>query len=185
MNTDKHLQLGGTSSTSSPSQFAGKVRDAVERVPPGDVVGRKHPARGVLISLGQSTIVFLTVCTEKRVPWLAQKAVQESLEQVWREADTWLVGYYLLMPDHVHLFCAPRDLNFTLQQWLSYWKSQFKRKHLDKPWRFQRDGWDTRLRRSESYTDKWNYVCENPVRKGLVAKPEDWPFWGMLNVLPW
>jgi hypothetical protein len=41
------------------------------------------------------------------------------------------------------------------------------------------------LRRSESYTDKWNYVRENPMREGLVPKPEDWPYQGMLNVLPW
>jgi len=157
----------------------------VAPVPPGDLVGRKHPARGVLISTNQPTIVFLTVCTEKRQPWLAQKVVQETLDQVWREADSWLVGYYLLMPDHLHLFCAPRDLSFSLKQWLSYWKSQFTRKHLDKAWRFQRDGWDTRLRRSESYTEKWNYVRENPVRQGLVNRADDWPFWGMLNVLLW
>jgi hypothetical protein len=141
----------------------------VELVPPGDVVGRKHPARGVLISRSQPTIVFITVCADKRARWIAQKSVQESLEQIWREADT----------------CAPRDLNFTFQQWLSYWKSKFKRKHLDKSWRFQRDDWDTRLRRSESYTEKWNYIRENPVRDRLVAKVEDWPFWGMLNVLRW
>ena len=32
------------------------------------------------------------------------------------------------MPDHLHLFCAPRDLNFTLDAWVTYWKSQFKKK---------------------------------------------------------
>jgi putative transposase len=45
--------------------------------------------------------------------------------------------------------------------------------------------WDTRLRRSESYTEKWNYIRENPLRKGLAARPEDWPYQGMFNVLPW
>jgi putative transposase len=187
MDATEHLQLGGTGSTLSPSGLLQEVRDEAEALPPmkNEMVGRKHPARGVLVSRSQPTIVFLTVCTEKREPWLAQKVVQESLEEVWRSADTWLVGYYLLMPDHLHLFCAPRDVNFSFQQWLAYWKSQFKRNHRDQPWRFQRDGWDTRLRRSESYTDKWNYIRENPVRKGLIAKPDDWPFWGMLNVLPW
>src|SRR4026207_1412144 len=100
MDTDKQ-QSGGTRSTSSPLSRgirdtgehvppAGRFRDAVELVPPDDT-GRKRPTRGVLISPSQPTIVFLTVCTEKREPWLAQKVVQDSLEQVWREADTWLV----------------------------------------------------------------------------------------------
>ena len=37
----------------------------------------------------------------------------------------------------------------------------------------------------ESYTQKWHYVRENPVRKGLVKDADEWPFQGMLNVLPW
>jgi hypothetical protein len=44
-----------------------------------------------------------------QVPWIAQR----SLETIWRAADAWLVGYFMLMPDHLHLFCAPRDLRFT------------------------------------------------------------------------
>ena len=135
--------------------------------------------------MGEPTIVFLTVCSARRVPWLAQREVQESLETVWRQSDAWLVGHYLLMPDHLHLFCAPRDLRFTLEKWVRYWKSCFQRQNLHQPWEWQRDFWDTRLRRQESYTEKWRYIQENPVRKGLVRNPEEWLFQGMLNVLPW
>jgi putative transposase len=152
---------------------------------PNDLPGRKRPAEGVYIRMDQPTIVFMTVGTDHREPWLAQKLVQDSLELTWREADGWSVGYYLLMPDHLHLFCAPRDLSFTLEQWLKFWKSRFKRRHLDQPWHFQRAGWDTRLRRQESYSQKWNYVRENPVRKGLVSHPDDWPYQGMINELRW
>jgi hypothetical protein len=35
---------------------------------------------------------------------------------------------------------------------------------------------DHRLRSSESTNEKWNYILLNPVRKGLVPKPEDWRF---------
>jgi len=75
--------------------------------PEDDHVGRHKPASGVQISLGEPTIVFVTVCSEKRVPWIAQFQVHELLKQVWTEADAWLVGYYQLMPDHLHLFAAP------------------------------------------------------------------------------
>ena len=50
---------------------------------------------------------------------------------------------------------------------------------------WQRDCWDRQLRTGESYTQKWEYVRNNPVRKGLVANADDWPYQGELNVLEW
>ena len=49
----------------------------------------------------------------------------------------------------------------------------------------QRDYWDRQLRRNESYSQKWKYVVNNPVRYGYVAHAEDWYFQGELNVLSW
>jgi hypothetical protein len=34
------------------------------------------------------------------------------------------------------------------------------------------------LRGADSYTEKWHYVRENPVRAGLVRQWQDWPFQG-------
>jgi putative transposase len=34
------------------------------------------------------------------------------------------------------------------------------------------------LRHGESYSEKWDYVCQNPVRAGLVERAEDWKFQG-------
>lgn len=148
-------------------------------------VGRQRPARGVHVRSGQPTIVFLTICTRDRRQWLAQGAVHETLRAVWQAADAWLVGCYVLMPDHVHLFCAPRDLNFTLEQWMKYWQSRFSKTHKNPDWRFQSNAFHHRLRREENYYQKWDYVRQNPVRQGLVANPEDWKFQGRLNDLPW
>ena len=50
---------------------------------------------------------------------------------------------------------------------------------------FQRDCWDRQLRTGESYVQKWEYVRNNPVRKGLVVRADDWPFQGQVNVLEW
>ena len=94
-----------------------------EHAPLSRETGRQTPAQGVKISLAGPTIVLLTVNTKDRLRWLNQPKVQSSLDTIWRAADAWLVGYYLLMPDHLHLFCAPRNLAFTLEQWMSYWKS--------------------------------------------------------------
>ena len=50
---------------------------------------------------------------------------------------------------------------------------------------WQRDCWDRQLRREESYAEKWAYVHQNPVRAGLVAESEQWPYQGELNTLMW
>ena len=34
------------------------------------------------------------------------------------------------------------------------------------------------LRSDESYSEKWNYVRNNPVRAGLVQNADDWPYAG-------
>jgi putative transposase len=39
------------------------------------------------------------------------------------------------------------------------------------------------MRSSESYSQKWEYVRNNPVRAGLVAEPEAWPFQGEIAEL--
>jgi putative transposase len=148
-------------------------------------IGRKHPARGVHIYSGQPTIVFLTLCAEGRKTWLAAPAVHESLRAAWQSAQTWLVGYYLLMPDHLHLFCAPHDVTIALEKWLTFWKRQFRRLHQNTNARWQAHPFHHRLRREEDYTEKWNYVRENPLREGLVKDAADWPYQGMMNLLRW
>jgi putative transposase len=172
---------------------------------------RQNPSSGVHVQLSQSNIVLLTITTEKREPWLANETAHQLLCQTWSEATAWLVGDYLLMPDHLHLFCAPRDLKFTIETWMTYWKREFslKRKRLAgtlappissaadggarlptsrlilPDWKFQSRGWHHRLRDGENYSEKWIYVQENPIRKGLVKRIEDWPFKGKVFDLVW
>ncbi len=155
------------------------------RSPAHQLAQRNHPRHGVLIKDDEPTIVFLTVCTKDRTPWLATAPNHALLRSVWADATAWLVGRYVLLPDHLHLFAAPNDARFTLEAWVQYWKSQFSRRHADKGNRWQTDHWDTRLRRGESYDAKWEYVVHNPVRHRLVERSEDWPYQGEMNVLPW
>jgi len=152
---------------------------------PYEDIGRRRPAQGVHIHLGQPAIVFLTACTRGRQEWLAQPSIHEIIRAAWQSAEAWQIGFYILMPDHLHLFCAPRDLQFTVERWCAYWQSQLSKAHNHPAWRIQPHPFHHRLRRSESYSEKWNYVRMNPVRKGLVARSEDWPYQGMLTELWW
>ena len=147
--------------------------------------GRKYPAKGVHVSPAGPNWVFLTVSTEKRERWLAQVSIQRALHDIWKStATTWLVSDYLLMPDHLHLFCAPRDLNFTIERWLGFWKDRLAKSQADAG-RFQSGGFHHRLRNGESYSQKWQYVRENPVRHKLAERPEDWPYFGRVHDIRW
>jgi putative transposase len=144
-------------------------------------VGRKNPASGVHFDFGGSNIVLLTVTTENRTPWLADTTAHRLLRETLLEAKAWLVGDYLLMPDHLHAFCAPHNFAFSIEQWITFWKRDFRRRHGRADWRFQSRGWHHRLRNGEEHSAKWLYVQENPIRKGLVKKIEDWPYKGTVH----
>ncbi len=172
-----------------PSSFGLILLGGLRRIGGMEEFGRRQPVHQDLHEgFNKPVVVFVTVCTKGKKPILANDEVHRLLRDSWCEANSWLVGRHVLMPDHLHLFCSPATTQSTqLQQWVSYWKSHAARnwpKPGDAPvW--QRDFWDTQLRRVESYDEKWRYVVENPVRAGLVASAEDWPYHGELNLLDW
>src|SRR5580692_10621486 len=113
---------------------------------------RRTPAKGVRISLSGPNWVFLTVCAEHRARWIAQPSVQQALHDIWlNTATAWLVSDYLLTPDHLHLFCAPRDFKFTIERWIAFWKDQLA-KSCPSTGKFQPGGFHHRLRNGENYS---------------------------------
>ena len=150
---------------------------------------RKSPVHKPTVSLAEGPIiVFLTVCTKDRKRILATREAHHTLREAWEATRGWIVGRYLIMPDHVHLFCAPAGPEYPeLAAWVKCWKTfasmRWPRRSEQPIW--QKSFWDTQLRRSEGYEDKWDYVAQNPVRKGLRGNPDEWPFQGEINVLPW
>ena len=150
--------------------------------------GRKHPIHlAPLEAHNRSIIVFVTVCTGKRRKILASQSSHDAIAGAWQLAETWLVGRYVIMPDHVHLFCAPNGIEApSLERWIRFWKSIGTRKIAEKSGTvWQRHHWDRQLRSGESYGEKWEYVRNNPVRHGYVSDADDWPYQGELNILRW
>jgi putative transposase len=141
----------------------------------------REPANG-------AAIVFLTICTHGKRPILAQPDIHDLLRDVWIHANHWLVGRYVIMPDHIHLFCSPGSLDgSSLTRWVQFWKSAASRRwpRTEEQPIWQKSCWDTQMRAGEQYSVKWDYVRHNPVRAGLCQTPDEWPFQGELNVLPW
>jgi REP-associated tyrosine transposase len=150
---------------------------------------RKHPVHhSPMERFNEPSIIFLTDCTQERKRILASAEVALLLKDSWLQATSWMVGRFIIMPDHLHLFCAPGELpERPLAQWVRYWKTLAPRR-WPRPAQqliWQLDFWDTQLRKSAHYDEKWEYVRQNPVRAGLVRVREDWPYQGELNELRW
>ena len=126
---------------------------------------------------------FITACTYKRRHILANPSVHESFlrfAQQGPERGAWM-GAYVLMPDHFHAFVAIDDQKVNLSTWAKSLKnsiSKILRRDGIAPPHWQKTFFDHLLRSAESYTEKWYYVRENPVRAGLISRWEDWPFCG-------
>ena len=147
--------------------------------------GRRTPAKGVHVSPGGPNWVFLPfVPRSVKAGWHTLQFKPRSTKFGKKTATAWLVTDYLLMPDHLHLFCGPCDLKFTIERWIAFWKDRFTKTHPNTG-TFQAGGFHRRLRDGESYAQKWQYVQENPVRAGLVTRPEDWPYFGRVHDIQW
>jgi putative transposase len=104
------------------------------------------------------------------------------------------VGRYVIMPDHLHAFLRTGG-EVTLSRWVkgmkrhlgSYLESlghqpaTIPEGRLRSFW--QPGSFDHLLRHSESYAQKWEYVWQNPVRAGLVDRPEAWPYQGEIVLI--
>jgi REP element-mobilizing transposase RayT len=88
------------------------------------------------------------------------------------ERGEWKWHLILAMPDHLHgIVCFPNS--FFMRKSISAWKRWLARSHSI---HWQRDFFDHRLRSMESAIEKAHYIRMNPVRAGLCASPQDWPY---------
>ncbi len=124
----------------------------------------------------EGSLYFVTACTLPRgANQLCRPKVGRSLVEsavFYHERERWWLSLFLLMPDHFHaLMAVPggQSLSETMRAWKSY---QTKQHGI----LWQEGFFDHRLRSDESWTDKANYICLNPVRAGLVETAGDWPY---------
>ncbi len=150
----------------------------------------RHKHLPHLTSFDAEPVVFFTVVTARRQAVLDNEPTHQILRGIWAlagERNGWWVGDYLLMPDHVHFFARAGRESVPLKKWVQTWKSLSSRQWMARQGAaaplWQEDYFDRYLRSADNYSEKWNYVESNPVRKGLVAKPEDWPYRGRVHDL--
>jgi len=84
----------------------------------------------------------------------------------------WYLWGATIMPDHLHLiatFDLRRGVDATIRAWRAY---QTRTRHVE----FQSRYFEHRLRDEAEFVEKYEYVRQNPVAKGLVGEADAWPF---------
>jgi putative transposase len=120
--------------------------------------------------------IFLTICGRPRaVNQFARPEVWAFILRASARLSSrarWTPLLLLAMPDHLHLIVRiPKRVG------ISHVIRSFKHDvSYGRPIAWQAGAFDHRIRNDESYRAKWLYVMLNPVRAGLVSRPEDWPY---------
>ena len=119
------------------------------------------------------SLYFVTICAEPRnknqlcLPKVGPELLAAAAH--YHAIQRWWIRLFLLMPDHLHaLMAVPKGE--SLPAVVRVWKA-YQTKTLGIQW--QSGFFDHRLRSDESEEEKTQYIRMNPVRAGLVAKPED------------
>lgn len=128
-------------------------------------------------------VFFITInCVPRGMNQLARPGVAAAIEsslRYYQTARKWWIHHFLLMPDHLHgliSFSQEAPMRRTISDW-----KRFVARTAGIDW--QRDFFDHRIRNDESQSEKWHYIRANPVRKGLVADPDAWPYqWSSMDL---
>jgi REP-associated tyrosine transposase len=120
---------------------------------------------------------FLTFSCYHRLPHpgspSARDLFESALERV-RLRYRLVVSGYVVMPEHVHLL-ASEPRSGTLAQAIQSLKLSVTRRSPERPF-WQARYYDFNVHSSDKVSEKLRYMHRNPVVRGLVSRPEDWPW---------
>ena len=129
---------------------------------------------------------FLTFSCYRRQPLLGEgtgyEVFEHELESV-RRRYRFVVAGYVLMPEHIHLLVGEpliSPLSVALQVLKQGTSRKLKVKAEDQFW--QRRYYDFNVHTELKRVEKLQYMHSNPVRRGLVEKPEEWPWSSFLHI---
>ena len=99
---------------------------------------------------------------------------EQTLERVRRWYGFFVTGY-VVMPEHVHLLISEperRRLSIALQMLKQITAQQLRRPEGAPLW--QPRYYDFNVWSEAKRVEKLRYIHRNPVKRGLVERPEDW-----------
>jgi putative transposase len=123
---------------------------------------------------------FITFSCYHRQPLLsppeARRAFEESLERVRNWYGFYVTGY-VVMPEHVHLLISEperKTLAIAIQMLKQLVTKQLRSANPGQAF-WQRRYYDFNVSSERKRVEKLRYIHRNPVSRGLVERPEDWP----------
>ncbi len=144
----------------------------------------KHPPRLTPFQKYDPPLWFVTFGTLNRLPILANDAIHNQFLTFGKKQSGQgiAIGRYVIMPDHIHLFIRLAPC-FKLGTTIGFLKKSLsavitQNGHSSPHW--QTTFFDHLVRNASSYSEKWDYVYQNPVRAELVEIPETWPYSGQI-----
>ena len=121
-------------------------------------------------------IYFITICCQRRgsnqLCCEGSAKVLFDTARIYHERGRWNLNLLLLMPDHLHALIGVDGRDSLSQLVRDYKRITAKMAGI----RWQRNFFDHRLRHDESLAEKFAYVCQNPLRAGLIGNERDWPY---------
>lgn len=123
---------------------------------------------------------FLTFSCYRRLPLLHSEAsysvFEYELEQLRRRYGLVIAGY-VLMPEHVHLLTSePRTSSLAVVLQVLKQQTSRKLKSEQETHFWQRRYYDFNVWNHHKTVEKLKYMHRNPVNRGLVECPEEWPW---------
>lgn len=140
--------------------------------------------RGLIRNQQSGEMHFITFSCYHRHALLASaraKSVFEAALEKARQRYQFFVVGYVVMPEHVHLLLSEPECG-TLFSALQSIKQSVSRKFVTCDGRFwQERYYDFNVYTKKKWIEKLRYIHRNPVNRGLVTKPEDWPWSSFLH----
>ncbi len=127
----------------------------------------------------QETRTYLvTAVTAQRRSLFQVTATAELLEQTildYRSQGKFLLHAFVIMPDHFHALITPAP-DVSLEKALQFIKGGFSFRLKSKLDVWMRSFNESQIMSEEKFMSCVRYIEENPVRRGLVATPQAYPF---------
>jgi len=128
---------------------------------------------------------FITFSCHNREPLLGTPKVRDLFEITFEQVRQWYGFYvrgYVVMPEHVHLLVSePKRAKLsTALQMLKQNAARELRVAEGNPF-WQERYYDFNVWSETKRVEKLRYIHRNPVRRGLVEKPEDWKWSSFLH----
>jgi putative transposase len=123
---------------------------------------------------------FVTAVTWQRRPIFRDGFRAKLLLEVffhYRRQGRILLHEFVIMPDHLHLLITPAP-NCSLERAIQFIKGGYSYR-LGRTYKipvWQQSFSNHRIHDAEDFANHRGYILDNPVRAGLVEKPEGYPF---------